>query len=355
MRFSWLTLALSPSAEEDRARIRGQIELAREAESLGFDGVWLTEHYFTGESVYNDAVTFAAALAMATQRLRIGFAVIQMPFHHPVRLATQLALLDNLSGGRVDIGIGKGTVYNEYEFVGHGLRSGDSRARMEEAMEVFRRLWTEAPLSFKGDYFEVDVPELRPAPVQRPHPPLWRSVISPGSFTECGRLGLPILTARLPVERIRERWELYRAGMVEGGLDADAQAALLKRSGVWRNVYIADSDAQAEDELAAWLTSTRQHMMHVRHELNPPDFEIDPAMLSAWTNPDTPDDIAVEEALSTGSIYGSPETARGQVEALRDAGVGHLACQTAFGDMPYDVAAHGLRRFGREVMSAFPE
>ena len=126
MKFGWLTLALSPSPDEDAMRIGQQISQVQEAEFLGFQDVWLTEHYFTGESVYNDALTFASALAMKTERIRIGFAVVQMPFHHPVRLATQLALLDNLSGGRIDVGVGKGTVYNEYEFVGHGLRSSDS-------------------------------------------------------------------------------------------------------------------------------------------------------------------------------------------------------------------------------------
>ena len=212
MQFGWLTLALSPSPEEDAARIGQQIEQVCYAEQLGFSDVWLTEHYFTGESVYNDSLLFASALAMKTSKIRIGFAVVQTPFHHPVRLAVQLALLDNLSGGRIDVGIGKGTVYNEYEFVGHGLRSDDSRERMEESVEILQRVWREAPFTYDGKFHKVHVPELRPRPVQQPGPPLWRSVISPGSFTECGRLGVPILTARLPVERIKERWALYEAG-----------------------------------------------------------------------------------------------------------------------------------------------
>jgi hypothetical protein len=120
MRFGWLTLSLSPSPEEDAARIDQQIAQVCFAEQLGFSDLWLTEHYFTGESVYNDALLFAAAVAMRTERIRIGFAVVQLPFHHPVRLAVQLALLDNLSKGRIDVGVGKGTIYNEYEFVGHG-------------------------------------------------------------------------------------------------------------------------------------------------------------------------------------------------------------------------------------------
>ena len=119
MRFGWLTLSLSPAPEEDAVRIDQQIEQVRFAEQLGFGAVWLTEHYFTGESVYNDALLFASAVAMRTERIRIGFAVVQLPFHHPVRLAVQLALLDNLSKGRIDVGVGKGTIYNEYEFVGH--------------------------------------------------------------------------------------------------------------------------------------------------------------------------------------------------------------------------------------------
>ena len=226
MKFGWLTLALSPSPDEDAVRIDEQIEQVCAAEALGFNDVWLTEHYFTGESVYNDALLFASALTMRTTRIRIGFAVIQMPFHHPVRLAVQLALLDNLSKGRIDVGIGKGTVYNEYEFVGHGLRSDDSRARMDEAIEVLERAWRETPLVYQGKYFNLRVPELRPRPVQQPGPPIWRSVISPASFMECGRLGIPILTARLPVERIKERWALYEAGIAEGGHDAaDARAA----------------------------------------------------------------------------------------------------------------------------------
>ena len=353
MKFGWLTLALSPSPEEDAARIDQQIEQVCTAEALGFSDVWLTEHYFTGESVYNDALTFASALAMRTERIRIGFAVVQMPFHHPVRLATQLALLDNLSKGRIDVGVGKGTVYNEYEFVGHGLRSHDSRKRMEEATEILNRIWTESPLTYEGEYYKVHVPALRPKPVQQPGPPLWRSVISPGSFTECGRLGIPILTARLPVERIRERWALYEAGLEEGGHDAAKKARLLDQSALWRNVYVAESDARAEDELSSLLLHTREHMMHVREAYNPDDFVIEAAMLNPWTDPAVPDSEAIPFVLRTGSLYGSPKRVKEQVAELRDVGVRHLLCQTGFGDMSHAQNLASMRRFGEQVMPAF--
>jgi alkanesulfonate monooxygenase SsuD/methylene tetrahydromethanopterin reductase-like flavin-dependent oxidoreductase (luciferase family) len=352
MRFGWLTLSLSPSPEEDAARIDQQIAQICFAERLGFGDVWLTEHYFTGESVYNDALLFASAIAMRTERIRIGFAVLQLPFHQPVQLAVRLALLDNLSRGRIDVGVGKGTIYNEYEFVGHGLRSDDSRARMEEAIEIIDRLWHGGPVIYDGEYFQVRVPELRPRPVQRPLP-LWRSVISPASFTDCGRLGLPILTARLPVARIAERWAAYAAGLEAGGHDAATRTHLLAQSALWRNVYVAASDAQAEDELSMLLCRARAHMMHVRAEYNPPGFTIDPTMLNPWADPATGDAEAVKYVLDTGSLFGSPQRVRDKIAELRDAGVQHLLCQTGFGDMSHEQNLASMRRFGEEVMPAF--
>jgi alkanesulfonate monooxygenase SsuD/methylene tetrahydromethanopterin reductase-like flavin-dependent oxidoreductase (luciferase family) len=353
MQFGWLTLALSPSPAEDAQRIDQQIAQVCRAEALGFSDVWLTEHYFTGESVYNDALMFAAALTQRTERIRIGFAVVQMPFHHPVRLAVQLALLDNLSKGRIDVGVGKGTVYNEYEFVGHGLRSHDARERMEEAVDILERAWREAPLIYNGKYFQVEVPELRPRPVQQPGPPLWRSVISPGSFTECGRLGIPILTARLPVERIKERWALYDAGLEQGGHDEATRTRLREKNALWRNVYVAESDSQAEDELSALLLETRAHMMHVREAFKPADFAPDPVTLNAWTDPRIGDSEAIAFVLATGSLFGSPARVCEQVAELRDVGVRHLLCQTGFGAMSHEQNLASMQRFGEQVMPAF--
>src|SRR6185369_3981417 len=186
----------SPSAEDDHAAIEDLLDEAIFAETAGFDGVWLTEHNFTGEAVYCDPIPFASALAVRTSRVRIGFAVIQMALRHPIRLAVQLALLDNLSRGRIDVGVGRGTLYNEYEFVGYGLRSDDSRERSAEALEVLVRAWTEEPFVHQGKFFQASFPALRPRVYKRPHPPIWRSVVTPASFAECGRLGLPIMTTR---------------------------------------------------------------------------------------------------------------------------------------------------------------
>src|ERR1051325_11139004 len=125
---------------------------------------------------------------------------------------------------------------------------------------------------------------------------------------------------------------MREAGLDVGGHDPATKARLLAQSALWRNVYVAASNTQAEDELFALLLQTRAHMMHVRAAYNPADFTIEPGMLNPWTDPAVGDEEAVKYVLATGSLYGSPARVRDQVAELRDGGVQHLLCQTGFGD-----------------------
>ena len=353
MQFGWLTLAHSPSAADDQREIFRQLEQACLAETLGFDGVWLTEHNFTGESVYSDPIPFASALAMRTSRIRIGFAVIQMALRHPVRLATQLSLLDNLCNGRLDIGVGRGSIFNEYEFVGYGLRSDDARERMAEALEIMVRAWTDTPLDYKGRFFNLSLPELRPVPVQKPHPPIWHSVVTAPSFEDCGRKGVPILTVRLPVGQIADRLGLYRRGLASSGRSETDQKRLLANAGLWRWIYVGQSRAEAEDEFAAALLRTRQHMNHARHELNPADFAVPQAMLNPWTDARVADADGIRFAIENGTIMGTAADVAEQIAELRDAGVGHVLAQMSFGYLGHDRITASMRRLGERVMPKF--
>jgi alkanesulfonate monooxygenase SsuD/methylene tetrahydromethanopterin reductase-like flavin-dependent oxidoreductase (luciferase family) len=353
MKFGWLTLAHSPSPAHDACAIFEQLEQATLAEEFGFDGVWLTEHNFTGESVYADPIPFAAALAMRTRRIRIGFAVIQMALRHPVRLATQLSLLDNLTRGRLDVGVGRGTIFNEYEFVGYGLRSDDARERMVEGLDVMTRAWTETPLDYEGKYFKVRLPELRPVPVQRPHPPIWHSVASLASFRLCGEKGVPILTVRLPIAQIGLRLGQYAEGLRASGLDSARQEHLLRDAAIWRWVYVGESRAAAEDELVAALIQTRRHMHHARHDLNPSDFRVDPTQLNPWTDPSHSEEEGIGYALRSGTLIGTARDVAEQVAELRDAGVGHLLCQMSFGYLDHERITSSMDRFSKGVIPAF--
>jgi alkanesulfonate monooxygenase SsuD/methylene tetrahydromethanopterin reductase-like flavin-dependent oxidoreductase (luciferase family) len=254
MRFGWLTLTVGV-ARRDYAAIHEVVEQACFAEAAGFDAIWLTEHNFTGESVYCDPIPLASVVAARTSRIRIGFAVIQLALRHPIRLATELALLDNLSGGRLDVGVGNGTNYNEYVFVGFGLRSDDSRERMEETLDVMLRAWSGAPLVHEGKFYQLRLPELRPRPRQRPHPPIWYSASSAGSIGEYGRRGGLLLMARIPLACVAERLALYEAGLAERARRAGP--ARCEQAAVWRFVHVAESRPGAEDELASALGHTR--------------------------------------------------------------------------------------------------
>src|SRR5713226_2996549 len=302
MRFGWLTLGLSPSPEEDAAAIDAQVAQACFAETAGFDGIWLTEHNFTGESVYCDPIPFAGVVAARTSRIRIGFAVLQLSLRHPIRLATQLALLDNLAAGRLDVGVGHGTNYNEYEFAGYGLRSDDSRERMEETLEVMVRAWTEAPLVHHAKFYQLSLPALRPRPRQRPHPPIWRAVSSAGSVRECGRIGAPILIARIPLARVPERLALYDAGLAESGLEVATRERLRAQAAVWRFVHVAESQRQAEEELAADLLQTRRHAIHDRETHNPADFHVEPSRVNPWNDPRVSHEDGVRYALENAAL-----------------------------------------------------
>jgi alkanesulfonate monooxygenase SsuD/methylene tetrahydromethanopterin reductase-like flavin-dependent oxidoreductase (luciferase family) len=353
MRFGWLTLGLSPSPDEDGPAIEAQLAQACFAETAGFDGIWLTEHNFTGESVYCDPIPFASVVAARTSRIRIGFAVLQLALRHPIRLATELALLDHLAGGRLDVGVGHGTNYNEYEFVGFGLRSDDSRARMDETLEVMVRAWTEAPLVHRGKFYQLSLPALRPRPRQRPHPPIWRAVSSGSGLRECGRLAAPLLMARIPLARVPERLALYEAGLAESGLDPAAQGRLREQAALWRFVHVADSQAQAEDELAAALGGTRHHMVHARATHNPPDFEVPESRVNPWNDPRVSDEDGVRHVLATAALYGTATRVAEQVAELRDAGVHHVLCQMSTGYLSHARIMDSMRRFGDEVRPRF--
>jgi alkanesulfonate monooxygenase SsuD/methylene tetrahydromethanopterin reductase-like flavin-dependent oxidoreductase (luciferase family) len=353
MKFGWMTLSLSPSAADDLACVHQQLEQGVMAEAVGFDYLWLTEHNFTGECAYADPIPFAGALAARTSRVRIGFAVIEMALHHPVRLAIQLAVLDNLSRGRLEVGIGRGSTYNEYEYMAFGLRSDDSRERMEEAIHVLTRAWTEEPFVHDGKFFTVRLPSVRPRPVQKPHPPIWRSVIAVESLVECGRDGIPVMMSRVPLARIPERLDRYREGLEAGSHDAATRRRLLGEASVWRFLHVAESDAQAEDDVNEATLHYRRHMHHVREAYNPADFVVNAAAMNPWMDPRVSHADGVRFVLETGALYGSPKRVAEQVAALRDAGLGHVMCQASWGGLSHDKAMASLRLFGEHVRPAF--
>ena len=186
------------------------IAYVTEAESLGFRSLFLVEHHFTGVGQLSASLTLLAYLAARTRSIRLGTAVIVLPWHNPVLLAEQAATVDLLSGGRLDFGIGKG--YRAPEFAGFHIPMAEATERFDEAIEVIRKAWTSpGRFSHHGARWRFDDIVVEPRPLQAPHPPLWLAAGSPDSIRRAAREGYNLLLDQLgSVDLTIERVALFR-------------------------------------------------------------------------------------------------------------------------------------------------
>ena len=195
---------------EDSQGYESFIEYVIEADRLGFRQLFMVEHHFTGHGQVSASITVLAYLAARTKNIRLGTAVVVLPWHNPVLIAEQVATLDLLTGGRVDFGVGKG--YRQAEFDGFCIPMAEATERFDEAMEVIRKAWTtEGRFSHHGKRWHYDNILVEPSPVQRPHPPLWLAAGSPDSVRRAAREGYHLLLDQLAqTDQIARRIALFR-------------------------------------------------------------------------------------------------------------------------------------------------
>src|SRR6266700_3302719 len=143
------------------------------------------------------------------------------------------------------------------------------------------------------------------------------------------------------------------ADLAQSGLDDAARQRLREQAALWRFVHVAESQAQAEDELTAALLETRHHMVHARATLNPPDYEVDVSRVNPWNDPRVADDVGVRYSLENATLYGTAARVAEQIAELRDTGVRHVLCQMSFGYLPQERILDSMRRFGERVMPRF--
>src|SRR5262249_17585461 len=215
------------------------------------------------------------------------------------------------------------------------------------------RAWTETAVDHRGKFYQLSLPELRPRPRQRPHPPIWRAVSSSASVRECGRIGTPILIARIPVARVPERLARYERGLAESGLGAAACRRLREDAALWRFVHVAESQAQAEDELAAALIHTRRPMVEARTTHNPADFRVEAERVNPWNDPHVSHEDGVRYSLAHAALCGAPDRVADMVAELRDAGVHHVLCQLSHGYLPHARIMESMRTFGERRLPRF--
>src|SRR5918992_6309219 len=202
-------LMQSPSARPSEEIYARAIEQAQAAETLGFRNVWLGEHHFSTYGYLSRPLQLAAYIAAKTTRLRVGTAVIVVPLHHPLVIAEEIATLDLLAGGRVDIGLGRG--YQHYEFERLGLELDSARARWEEAVDIILKAFGGEPFTYDGKLYKIPETTIFPQPLQQPHPPIWVTAQSTESIEATVRRGFNVLTGGfgVPIERMAEFRKLF--------------------------------------------------------------------------------------------------------------------------------------------------
>ena len=307
--------------DDSGAGFREFVDRNIEAEALGYHSTFLVEHHFTGFGQVSASLNLLTWIGARTKTLRLGTAVMVLPWHNPVLLAEQIATLDLLSDGRVDAGIGKG--YRQREFEGFSVPIEESDARFVECLEVMMKAWTsDTPWSHKGTYWQYDDIVVEPPSVQKPHPKLWMGAGSPRSITQVADYGFDMLLGLYDsFETIVEEVNLFKSLVEAKGETFDPM-----RVGVARSVNIVDTKAEYDAAIDARMAGRRR----TQNLAQRPDFE------------DT------REIAELGTIYGTPDQVAEKIQDLKDAGIEYILLNCPAG-------IETLRRFAKEVMPAFAD
>ncbi len=289
------------------------------AEALGYHSTFLVEHHFTGFGQVSATLNLLTWIGSRTKTLRLGTAVLVLPWHNPVLLAEQIATLDLLSEGRVDAGIGKGYRLNEFD--GFCMPIEEADARFEECLEVMTKAWTsETPWSHRGAYWQFDNVVVEPPSAQNPHPPIWMGAGSPASIKQVVGNGFNMLLGQFDsLEQISQEVALYKSEVEARGRTFDPMTVAVARS-----VNLVDSKSAYDQALETRMAARRRTQNLARR----PNFQ------------DT------REAAEAGTLYGSPAEVSEKLQALQEVGVEYVLLNSPAG-LPT------LRRFADEVMPKF--
>jgi alkanesulfonate monooxygenase SsuD/methylene tetrahydromethanopterin reductase-like flavin-dependent oxidoreductase (luciferase family) len=312
-------------------QLEQRLKLVERYDRLGFDYYHMSEHHGTPLSTTPSPGIFLAALSQRTKRLRFGPLVYLLPLHNPLRLAEEICMLDRLSAGRFEFGIGRGASPHETRYL--NVDPDEAPARFDEAYTVIMQALTEGRVRFSGKYWQYDDVELSVRPVQRPHPPVWYAAASPETAVWPAQQGMHLVSGG-PVEKIRAVTDRFRSEFRKAhGPERESLA------GVYRHIVVADSDEEAlRLGRAAWEVFYESFIkLWRRHGGEPKNAKLPPTL---------------DPMIASGNaVVGSPGTVRNallrQVEAT---GVNYLGGSFAFGDLPYEATCRSIDLYASEVM-----
>ncbi|HET9904928.1 MAG TPA: LLM class flavin-dependent oxidoreductase [Xanthobacteraceae bacterium] len=316
---------------------RDFVEYNVEAEALGFYSTFLVEHHFTGFGQVSATLNLLTWVAARTKTLRVGTAVIVLPWHNPVLLAEQAATVDLLSGGRLDFGVGKGYRHNEFHSFGMSMEEGEARFR--EGLDLLLRSWTsQERFDYRGQFWTFNDIVVEPPTAQKPHPPIWMGASSEKSIKEVAARGFKLLLEQYATpEEIAQRIALYRSEVERHGRVFDPMDV-----GVARAFYVTSDAEDKKTALERRLQGRlRQLDVAIKQGVNDNNRR-------ALSYADT---AALNEASA---MYGTPDEVIEKLEALRSVGVGYVLLNGG-GSGGGERGRQSLRRFAREVMPALAD
>jgi alkanesulfonate monooxygenase SsuD/methylene tetrahydromethanopterin reductase-like flavin-dependent oxidoreductase (luciferase family) len=301
------------------------VEFNVEAEALGYCATFLVEHHFTGWNQVSATLQLLTWLAARTTTLRLGTAVLVLPWHNPVLLAEHAATLDLLSGGRLDFGIGKG--YRHTEFEGFCIPPEEAQARFDEALEMMLKAWTTRErFSHEGRFWRFKNVVVEPPPMQAPHPPLWTAAGSPASIKRAAERGHNLILDQFAsAEILGERIALFRAEAAARGRRWDPTQVI-----VARDMFVVDNEREKE---AAIELNNQKHARTLSVSRAPGGAGGSHILAYAHT----------AQQQRDSPLIGTPEEIVAKLQTLRAAGVEYVMLNAAG-------SRANLRRFAREVM-----
>lgn len=320
------------------------------AEELGFDGVWLAEHHFRSE-VCPSTIPLAAYVAAKTKRIRIGLGVLLLPFYNPIRLAEDIAVVDRLSGGRLDLGLGRG--YNEMEFNGFSIPMDESRDRFIETLEVLQEAWTRGSINYSGNFHTIDQVAISPRPLQNPYPPIWIGASSTDTVSLCGKRGIPFMSDPIHTfEHAKLLTDLWKESAVKAGHDSTQELLAL------RPMWAAETFEQALEDNPVWVPRSLEEFDAAQiNRFAPLDSsETEGANPNYLQNMDG-SNVGMFETLeqkilrSNNYIIGDPQDVISKLNAHRIAGYNHvIGAFNSYERLPLYKMRQSMELFAREVL-----
>jgi len=352
MKFGLLYLSdYHPDAYGDPSRYYGQIlDQVQMAEELGFWSVWFGEHH-AGGYAFGAPSVIATAAAARTSRIRLGTGVSLIPLNHPVRLAEEYAMLDVLSGGRLEYAIGRGVLKYDYNIM--GLDESESYARYREGIELIIKAWTAGgPFSHEGRFWKLQDYSFFPPPIQKPHPPIYSSAaVSPESYAWAGKMGFNLCATfffPLPVAEMRHNIDLYRKALVEQGFDPRDREV----SGVF-HTYCGEDPMEARATGEALINRYFRFTGRIERRgglHTAADYEHYHGSLASFFKGKSYDQLDRERLF----MIGDPETLIERIRWAADTyGADYLLLGCFQGGISHDQCVRSLERFARYVMPAF--